>query len=232
MRPEQTEFSIGGEIRPHPLSPAGLRDLLIRPKRYFSTISEFSPGVMFICAALMGIAGSISRVEKRLAQAELGRTSASWETTASWLLSSWINYWIIVVAAGLVGAWLLWYVGGWWYKLRLEWSGATKPSASLARRVYTMQDLVVSGPIVLITLLQTALFPNFGSAWEAEEIWSSSPVIFMFWSCWTSYAAVTTAFQVSITRARVWFLILPMVTYIFSLGLVGIIFFMLAGDGS
>jgi hypothetical protein len=178
----------------------------------------------------MGIAGAMNRIDEKIIQAELGHASSGWESTASWLLSSWFNYWLIVVAAGLIGAVFLWYLGGWWYKKRLQWSGATEPSSLLVRRVYTMQELVLAGPTVLLALVQTALFSNYREAWRADELWNSSILVFVFWSCWTSYVAVTTAFQVSKPKARIWFLVLPVLLYVFALGVVGTLYSIFASN--
>ncbi|OYY50022.1 MAG: hypothetical protein B7X95_00660 [Methylophilaceae bacterium 17-44-8] len=219
------------ERRPSPLSPSQLVDLYFRPKKYFSNTHDLDhQSALFISAGLMGIAGAMGRIDKKIIQAELGHASKGWESTASWLLSSWLNYWLVVVAAGLIGAVFLWYIGGWWYKVRLNWSGAVEPSSILARRVYTLQELVLAGPTVLLTLIQTALFSNYLEAWRADEFWSSSILLFAFWSCWTSYVAVTTTFQVSKLKARIWFLVLPILLYVVVLGVIGTLYSIFGGN--
>lgn len=233
MTLENTELTSAdvAERHPAPLSPARLVDLYFRPSKYFSDTRNLDrKSTVFISAGLMGIAGAMSRIDEKIIQAELGHASKHWESTAAWLLSSWLNYWLVVVALGLIGAVFLWYLGGWWYKKRLQWSGAIEPSSLLARRVYTMQELVLAGPTVLLALVQTALFANYREAWQAEELWSSSILVFVFWSYWTSYVAVTSAFQVSKSKARIWFLVLPILFNVLVLGVVGTLYSIFAGD--
>jgi hypothetical protein len=134
-------------------------------------------------------------------------------------LSSWPTYWIYVLIAGTLGAGIYWFVGGWWYKKRLQWSGAPDASPSVARRVYAYQDMVVSAPVVLITAIQTFLFANYREAWQAAPLWSGACVVFAFWSCWTSYAAAMTAFPVVKRKAMLWCIGLPVLYYFAVLGL-------------
>jgi hypothetical protein len=232
MTLENTEFDNSDVTGRHlsALSPSRLVDLYFRPRRYFSKIHDLDHrSALFISAVLTGIAGSMNRIDKKIIQAELGYANKGWENIASWLLSSWLNYWLVVVATGLIGAVFFWYMGGWWYKKRLQWSGATELSSILTRRVYTMQELVLSGPTVIYALVQTALFSNYREAWRADELWTSSLLVFVFWSCWTSYVAATSVFQVSKFKARIWFLILPVLLYVVILGVFGTLYAIFAG---
>ena len=222
--PEQSPSEVS-ELPRSPLSPASLIDLYFHPRKYFSDASNLSHrSPLAISAIIMGIAGAKGRIDKKIIQAELGYANNSWNDVSSWLLTSWVAYWIAVVLAGLIGAVFLWYLGGWWYKKRLQWSGAKDATSSLARRLYTMQELVSTGPTVLLLLVQTVLFSNYREAWLADEHWSSSFAVFAFWSCWTSYTAAITASSASKAKARVWFLVLPVLLYIVAIGIVGTLY--------
>ena len=159
------------ERHTYPLSPGRLVDLYFRPRRYFSSIRELDhQSALLISSVLMGIAGAMGRIDQKIIQAELGHAAKGWESTASWLLSSWLNYWLVVIAAGATWAVFLWYLGGWWYKKRLLWSGAAAPSSRLARRVYALQELVLAMPTVLLALVQTVLFSNYYEAWRGGRV--------------------------------------------------------------
>lgn len=213
-----------------PFGPSQVLDLFLRPKRFFATPQNLEHrGALVTAALLMGISGAMGRIDKKIMQAELGRTSKSWERLSDWMLSSWFNYWLVVLVAGVFGAFFLWYLKGWWYKKRLQWAGAEDPSLPLARRVHAMQELVMAGPAVLWTFIQTFLYANYREAWQADELWSSSILIFVFLSCWTSYVGATTTFQLSQTKARVWFLILPVILYLVAIGGIGFLYSMV-GD--
>jgi hypothetical protein len=68
------------------------------------------------------------------------------------------------------------------------------------------------------------LFPNYEAAWHADEFWTSIVIIFAFWSCITSYTAVTSVFSLSLWKARVWFLFLPIAVYAASIGAVAALY--------
>lgn len=213
------------EVEPAPFGPSRLLDLYIRPRKFFGNPRDLDHrGAIVTAAFLMGISGAMGRIDKKIVQSELGRASASWDRIADWMLSSWFNYWLVVLVAGAFGGVFLWYLKGWWYKKRLEWAGAQEPSLPLARRVHAMQELVMAGPAVLWTWIQTFLYANYREAWQADELWSTSILVFVFWSCWTSYVGATTVFSLSRTKARVWFLILPAVLYLFAVGAIGFLY--------
>jgi hypothetical protein len=203
------------------VSKPRLFDLFLYPRRYFSNTHALEQYEPLVPALLMGLAGAMDRIDKQLVKAELGRANKEWETAASWVSGSWWNYWLAAMLAGLVWALFLWYFGGWWYKKRLQWSGAIEPSSTLARRVNAMQTLVIAGPTILLALIQTVVYENYIEAWRADEVWSSAILLFLFLSCWTSYVAATTAFVVKKFRARLWFLVLPILLYVTVIGLIG-----------
>jgi len=52
-------------------------------------------------------------------------------------------------------------------------------------------------------------------------------VVFPFWSIAASYAGAKTVFGVSGGRARIWFLILPVLLYVVAVGALGVVFALL-----
>lgn len=203
------------------VSQPKLLDLFLHPRRYFSNTRALEQYEPLAPVLLMGLAGAIDRIDKQLVKVELGQAKESLEAGVSWVSGSWWNYWLAAILVGLVWAIFLWYVGGWWYKKRLQWSGAMEPSSTLARRVNAMQTLVIAGPTVLLALIQTVVYSNYLEAWRADELWSSAILLFLFWSCWTSYVGATTAFVVKKSRARFWFLLFPVLLYAVVIGAIG-----------
>lgn len=229
MTAEHEDLMDLDDDKPATFGPGQVLDLFLRPGRFFADPRNLEHrGALGTAALLMGFAGAMGRIDKKIMQAELGQTSENWERLSDWMLSSWLHYWLVVGVAGVFGAFLLWYVKGWWYKKRLEWSGAEEPSLPLARRVHALQEAVTAGPTVLWTFLQTFLYANYREAWQSEELWSTSILIFVFWSCWTSYVGASTTFQLSKSKARVWFLILPVILYLVAIGAIGYLFTMVA----
>lgn len=214
-----------------PFALASLLDLYLRPVRYFANDSNLADRrVLFVAAGLMGIASVIGKIDQKIIQAELGHPSRGWEEFSPWLLTSWANYWLMVLIAGSVGAVIYWYLGGWWYKKRLNWSGVADASAVKARSVYVTQGLVSAAPVVMLALIQTILFSNYAEVWQSDEIWSSSILLFVFWSCWVSYCAAITAFPATRLKASIWFLVLPVLLYVITLGIVGALYSFVVGN--
>jgi len=209
-----------------PLSIRELVQLFIAPSEYFAAPRRLrvTPQV-WIAAYLTGITVVMNRIDVNLTKADF--SIASPFTTM--LAGSWMNYWIFVVLAGGLGAWYAWFLGGWWYQVRLRWSGARDVAAPDARAVYVYQDFVESAPWIVVTLVQFYVYPNYAVAWSADELWSSTVIVFMIWSCATSYKAAVSGFSVSRWKARLWFLILPLVFYSVTMGVTGMLYAMLGG---
>jgi hypothetical protein len=145
------------------------------------------------------------------------------------VVESWSSYWAICAVGGAVAACLFYVLGGWWYRLRIRWSGAVNPDASLSRRVYILASMVYAFPTVLLGMVYSAIYPTpLAAAWESP-LWADLGVIvFLFWSVYTSYRGVRSLFDVDRWKARGWFLILPTVFYLIALGGVALLLGLLA----
>lgn len=221
----------GGEGR-SPLSIMAILDLLFRPSRFFSPQSLLSKAPeVYLVAWVSGIAYTMGKVDTRLMRSEVGAAMTTAQAQfAEWLTSSWPQYWMFVLGVGAVNGLVLWYVGGWWYRKRLEWSGADHPDLRMVRPMYMYQDIVMSAPVVLITIAETVLYANYADAWEAENWWVALGLIFIFWSCATSYKAATSAFTLTRWKAHVWFIVLPLAFYFSALAIAGALLALAEGD--
>jgi hypothetical protein len=204
------------------LAPARLLELLLTPRSYFANrgFLQDQRGVM-IAAYVTGASGVMDRIDQKLLRADLSTATAQGNGFLAWILESWLNYWILVLGFGVFGAALTWRLGGWWYKKRLHWSGAEMATPHDARRVNVLQQLVFTGPAVALALIQSALYQNYREVWHSDNSASMLILGLMFWSCWTSYCAATTVFPVEKSKARIWFLALPIVVYMMAVGVVG-----------
>lgn len=211
-----------------PLWPRHLIDIFIRPSRFFSSQLALghTPYVLLVTWCF-GIAQAMDRIDINLMRSEFGRVRPGLHTLAG----SWLYYWAFVLAAGLVAGGFLWLLGGWWYRVRLGWSGAVKPDAKTARLVYIYSSFVLAGPTVLWALIETMTFPNYLAAWQSEEMWSALLLVFPFWSCYSSYRGATTLFTLKRGPARMWFLVLPAVVYFLVLGVLTALFAVFRPEG-
>jgi len=171
------------EFETSPFWPQRLMEVFFRPSTFFS--SQLALGktpYMILVTWCYGIAQAMEQVDKNILRAEMGRSRPGWEAISPFILDSWPSYWGFVIALGAISAVFLWTLGGWWYRMRLKWSGAVNPDAKLARLVYIYSSFVWAGPVVLLGFLQTLVFSSYREAWMADEIWSSAILIFPFWS--------------------------------------------------
>jgi hypothetical protein len=218
-----TEDSITIEAAATPpdssLAPARLLELLLTPATYFASRSFLhDQRAAMIAAYLVGVSSAIDRIDQKMIQADIKATGGAQYIVAV-IADSWISYWAMVLISGLLSAKILWHLGGWWYKKRLQWSGAEFAEPHDARRVYVFNQLVYTGPAALLAIIQTALYQNYNAAWHSDDMSGMVIVALLFWSCWTSYCGATTVFPVTKAKARIWFLILPIALYIAALGL-------------
>ncbi|MRW82786.1 hypothetical protein GJ698_01600 [Pseudoduganella sp. FT26W] len=207
--------------------PHRLVSLLLTPRAFFSHADLLRDRLgIIIAAALVGVSNAMGRLDQNLSKADLRQQQAA-DGFTSWATSSWPHYWIIVLLTGLVSAVFSWYIGGWFYRKRLEWSGAGQVEPDDARSLSVLQDMVWVLPMMLLALIQTFSYANYVEAWAASTSVSAAIMIFVFWSCWTSYCAATTVYSLKKTQARIWFLILPAIFYVIILGAFGALYAML-----
>jgi hypothetical protein len=203
-QPEQTAQAV------EDVSPLRALVLLFtRPSYLFNNVAALTRGRMFLFLAYCsGVAAAIDRLDQNLMKSELTGRS-----TVSALTGSWPNTWLFLLTIGVLYAALVWWIGGWWYRVRLSWSGVKSPDPFTTRVVYVYQDFVQSAPTIAIVVAYTLTLPSYDEAWASEEAWSTIILVFVVWSCITSYKAVRAAFQVGTWKSRVWFLITPLAFY-------------------
>ncbi len=207
---------------PSPLWPQHLVDLFFRPARFFSgNLALGKTPYLYLVTLFYGMASWIDRIDERMVRAEISGSRAGWRQIAPLITESWLNFWVLVLIGGAVGGLFLYWIGGWWYIVRLKWSDAADPDTRLARLLYIYSSFVYAAPAVLLVVIQTFLYPHYQAAYDADEWYSVSLLVFPFWSIWTSYRGVRSLFPVNLAKARVWFLILP--SLIFGLFLIGIV---------
>jgi hypothetical protein len=193
----------------------------MRPTRFFSSPLGLgqTPYILFVTWCY-GIASAIDRVDQELLRAEVGRPRPGWDVWGPMVTESWLGYWGFVLGMGAVSGLFLWWLGGWWYHVRLRWAGDADPDRRLARLVYVYSSFVWSGPAIAAALVATVAFANYTEAWNSDQPYSIALLIFPFWSVVTSYLGARVIFDVSPRRARLWFLILPMALYVVAFGLI------------
>jgi len=100
-----------------PLSPAALRDLFLRPARYFREQS-LGAGDWRWAAWIVGLAIAIERIDQGMVRADLGAPRPGWDTLSPFVMNSWSGFWLFALLMGGLGGALAWIIGGWWYHVR------------------------------------------------------------------------------------------------------------------
>ena len=139
---------------------------------------------------------------------------------------SWAAFWPFILIAGAFYAALVWLIGGWWYRVRLRWSGDANADPFSARIVFTYTNAMTALPALLVTGVYTFVYESYRAAWASEEAWSSLLIIFLVWECIASYKGVRTTFAVSKWKARLGFLSVPLGFYMAAALLIGAMYAM------
>lgn len=194
--------------------------LFIKPAHFFATFDDLArPVVVLVATLCLGVASMVDRIEQHILRAEMGQGVSGWSELSPWLLHSWGTLWIALLVCGALNVPLFWYLGGWWYRLRLKWSGATALDSLRPRLLFVYSSLVYALPVVLVMIGETLLFPNYRLARDAEGSWTLIFVLLSFWSVVVSYCGATRTFALARRKALLWFLLLPWTLYAVELGL-------------
>ncbi|GAB2943776.1 hypothetical protein GCM10027048_05620 [Hymenobacter coalescens] len=195
--------------------------LYLRPRAFFRgyLVETDRPPYFILAILLYGMGHGVERADKQLTKADLGGRLEQVE----WL-NHWPSYWTVAVLAGVLGGYLAYLVAGWFYDVRLRWSGA-RSNLPLARQLYLYSSVVGSAAYVLNALLATFLLPRpYGVEDDfstTEGVGSAVMLFFMFYSVYVSYCGVVTVTDAAPRKARWWFLILPGALYVMALGVLG-----------
>ena len=173
------------------------------------------------------MAAVLDRIDWNLAKVDLG-TGGDSITVA--LAQSWKALWIFILVFGTLSGAMGWLIGGWWYRKRLEWSGARSPDPAEARLVWLYTGLIAAVPALLLLLLDTYRYEDYLQAWEFTGLLGLIPVLALFWSVYISYKGATTRFVLKVWPARAWFFIIPLLLYFLVTGVAAYLYTQL-GDG-
>lgn len=209
------------ETRPHPPRRImafggrvlrGLVALYLRPHSFFANADRLrqQPGLL-LAASIAGLLLACSLLDTMIAW--LLNQPLQDDSGVRGLAASWLHYWTGVALLWVPGIALEWYVGGWWFRQRLRWSGAATVESLQARSVYVFQCLFLTLPFLIYNVVCTLLFADWSAAVAGATPITIIALVLSCLSVRTGYAAATTAFEVSRIRARFWFGVLPLLWY-------------------
>ena len=195
------------------LTPADYVQLFVRPRRFFKGAAALASGRKHrFIAWLGGVAYSIDRMEGTFTKAEAGQFLFLAEKITLAACQTWFGFWLFHALVGIVAGWILWFLAGWWYRMRLEFSGAVAPDARLVRAVCGYQRLVCAIPAIVVAGAYTSLFESYAHS-RPDQVGAIITGAFILWSCVVSYIGAITTFAVSRWWAALWFLVTPLAWY-------------------
>lgn len=197
------------------ISPKQIAKLYFKPKEFFLMFAKLDMQYIHFATYLVAVFFVMDRIDIRILTALASDTPNY--SSYSFVLENWLNYWFTVIGIGAVASFVVWFFYGWWYELRLKWCGVEKPDSTLVRQVNVMQWFIVALPVILITIIQTFIYDNYLNTFFSDELLSSFVIsFFSIYSCWSSYVATKVLFSAD-KRAILWFLILPLASYVLAI---------------
>lgn len=132
--------------------------------------------------------------------------------------SSWGEIWAIVIFGGILAGAIGYYIGGWFYNLRVGWSKGNE-DINLSRNIYLFTSLPIALSSVLMLIFnQMAYGDDYLNYYYSDA--STVDVIFFFvfvaaliYTIRLSYKAVRETMHVEKKRAIGWFIIVPAIFY-------------------
>ena len=208
-----------------PFALTDLFNLYVRPRRFAAQVEDAVDDTYWTLffAWLVGIVSTVERIDTRISQSELAGRSVPF-ISLEWINSSWFNYWILVCIGGVISGVFFWFLAGWWYQLRLRFSGAMNVSATTARALSTWQFAAAAIPALAAILFDTFVETSYLSARENATSLSYVFLIPVFWSIWTSYSLATATHHLKKWPGLGWFVLLPAVFYLVVFGFFAALF--------
>lgn len=210
-------------VNPSPFHPRNLFDLFFRPRRFFTNLPLMQhANYLYLAAWLYGMVSVMDRMDQTLSNFNSNQQSVAIELVGH----NWPTFWLVVVLLGLFSALLTWIISGFWFWLRICWSGHDEPDGLVARQVFFYSGLIWGLPAILWNIILTFAYPDYVTAYGISPLpgyGETSPlvdlisvllIIFPFWSVIASYIGVRTCFSTVKWKAMLWFAVLPLTLYV------------------
>ncbi len=148
----------------------------------------------------------------------LGMGSASDRLTSS-DSSSWGEVWAIVIFGGIFAGAIAYYIGGWFYHIRVGWSKGSG-TIDTARNIFTFSSLPISVIAVGSLFFNHLAYGSdyfdtyFSDASSIDIVFGLLAFIAIGYSIFISYQGVRNVMQVQKGRGMFWFVIAPIFFYV------------------
>lgn len=193
--------------------------LVFHPKKFFSEdFDGKSSPFLVITIAIYGMSSAMDRLDQQFIKADYRGDLIQYD----WL-NNWPTYWLVVAVTGAIGGYIFYLIGGWFYNLRIQWSHGTSDREK-AKFLFLYPEFVPALIYVLDTFLymleSSVPYDAYAELTTGQAIGLILMLGATYYSVYISYIGVTTTTDVSVQKARIWFLILPLAFYTIALGAV------------
>ncbi len=188
--------------------------LFTEPKVFFNEHwkNRELPGIFNIAIVLFLIGAGMDRFDTQLLKLEI---RGDYELLGS--LNVWWIFWIGSITLGLTVGWIGYYLGGWFYDLRIGWSRG-KSDIKTSRHLFMYSGLIFYVYIFLISIMNTFVFEVPHQISDEVSIYelliAILLILMLVYSVVVSYIGVTTVTNVNKSKARFWFLVCPLLFYV------------------
>lgn len=223
MDTEEHPYIVG-----EPIHFTDLLTFLIHPGDFFLSDKAIAP--RWLRYLILWILGMVMLIARRRTGSLPSPFSVPLEGTLGDLISrSWWFYWLYVMLVGMLSGAICWYVGGWWYNMKLSFCSPDPLCHFEGRVLYIYNKLIYGLPILILGIFTAFAYesPNamlFEFHWIDELSWIPF-ALFTPYATINSYRSVVGTYELSRLWSAVWFLILPFMFYL--LGMVGLLLVML-----
>jgi hypothetical protein len=148
----------------------------------------------------------------------LGIGSAADRLTSS-ESSSWGEVWAIAIFGGILAGAIAYYIGGWFYHVRVGWSKGSG-TIDTARNIFTFSSLPISVTAIGSLFFNHLAYGNdyfdtyYSEASSVDVIFALLALAAIAYSIYISYRGVRAVMNVQKGRGMFWFVIAPAIFYI------------------
>lgn len=189
-------------------------DLFTDQKNFFCKMNEKKMIIfLLIIIWLCGVGGVIQKITMDYNSALAGKLIVEGNAYA---LQHWTFFWFIAGIAGLACGVLIYWLGGWWYNLRIRLSGDKNFLKKTGRKVFVVNLFLREFPMVFFAVIGTFIFKDYASACLILNKIIVLFYIFDVISVINSFRSVIILFNVNKSRAAILFLIPHLIYYMIS----------------
>ena len=194
-----------------------IKTLFLKPRVFFSNEYIEKKLYMNFCIILFAVYWWIDRLDRMVL-----KSMSNPEEVESKLVESWVNYWGFLLFASLFSWAMYYFLGAWFYRLRVKWSW-WEASVDYSRGAYVYSFFFLAIASILMSLSDFFLYATPFDAYLAGAIWNIyiEMTLLIFWflamihSTYLKYVSAMTRWEnVSKWKAIFWFMVLPVLIFI------------------